>query len=67
MDNTKFNVRALAGRKKISIEELAVNSGIKPAHLKSVSSGRATMTGADLIKLAIYTEVSPFAIDYTKN
>lgn len=44
---------------KISIEELAKRADIDPNHLKSVSSGRTTMTARDLIQLSIVTGVSP--------
>lgn len=59
----KMNVRALAANKKISIEELAALAGIDAGHLKSVSSGRATMTADDILKLSAATKVSPFNID----
>lgn len=58
----QLNLRAIAGNLKISIEELAKRCGIEPSHLKSVSSGRATMTADDLVKLAHYTNMSPFDI-----
>lgn len=59
----KMNTRALAANMKISIEELAAKADIDAGHLKSVSSGRATMTATDLIKLSKATGVSPFNID----
>ena len=62
LSEPKLNVRALAAMSKISIEELARRADIDPDHLKSVSSGRATMTGRDLINLAVFTGVSPFQI-----
>ena len=62
LNEPKINVRALAAMLKISIEELARRSDIDPDHLKSVSSGRATMTGRDLINLSVATGVSPFQI-----
>lgn len=58
MENVKLNIRALAAMLKISIEELAKRADIDPSHLKSVSSGRATMTARDLIQLSIVTGVS---------
>lgn len=58
MENVKLNIRALAAMLKISIEELAKRADIDPNHLKSVSSGRATMTARDLIQLSIVTGVS---------
>lgn len=58
----QLNIRAIAGNLKISIEELACRAGIDPSHLKSVSSGRASMTADDLVKLAKYTNLSPFEI-----
>lgn len=64
MEQIKMNVRALAANRKISIEELARLAGIDPSHLKSVSSGRAVMTGRDLIQLSLATGVSPFNIEY---
>lgn len=62
MDDLKLTVRALAAVMNMSIEQMARECGIKEAHLKSVSSGRATMTAEDLIKLATFTKVSPFNI-----
>lgn len=59
MENVKLNIRALAAMLKISIEELAKRADIDPNHLKSVSSGRTTMTARDLIQLSIVTGVSP--------
>lgn len=59
----KMNVRALAANMKISIEDLAEKADIDAGHLKSVSSGRATMTATDIIKLSRATGVSPFNID----
>lgn len=60
----RWNVRALAANKRISIEKLAEISDIDPAHLKAVSSGRATMTARDLICLAKSTGVSPYLIEF---
>lgn len=64
MENLKLNVRALAAIKKISIEDLAREAGLDPSHLKSVSSGRATMTATDIINLSLVTGVSPFNIEH---
>ena len=63
MENVKLNVRALAAMLKVSIEELAKMADIEPNHLKSVSSGRASMTARDLIQLASVTGVSVHNIE----
>lgn len=63
MENVKLNVRALAAMLKVSIEELAKMADIEPNHLKSVSSGRTTMTARDLIQLASVTGVSVHNIE----
>ncbi len=60
--NVKWTVRVLAAQFQGSIERLAIMADIEPEHLKSVSSGRAAMTGTDLIKLSIATGISPFNI-----
>lgn len=65
MENIKLNVRALAALMKVSIEELAKMADIEPNHLKSVSSGRATMTARDLVQLAKTTGVSVHNIEYS--
>ena len=49
----------LAAYMKESIEDMAEHAGLDGAHLKSVSSGRATMTAEDLQKLARYTGIDP--------
>lgn len=64
MEESKWNVRALAANKKISIEELARQADIDPSHLKSVSSGRAVMTARDLIQLSDVTGIPPQNIEY---
>lgn len=64
MENLKLNIRALAANKKVSIEQLAIEAGLDPSHLKSVSSGRATMTATDIINLSLVTGVSPFNIEH---
>lgn len=57
MEDYKINVRALAANLRITIEELAVQSGINPNHLKQVSAGNVKMTADDLHKLAEFTGV----------
>ena len=64
MEGIKWNIRALAANKKISIEALAELADISVDHLKAVSSGRATMTARDLIHLSNATGVAPHYIDY---
>lgn len=63
MENIRLNVKALAAVMGMSIEQMARECGIKEAHLKSVSSGRATMTAEDLLKLSKFTGVNPFNIE----
>lgn len=57
MEDIILNIRALAAMKEMTIEKLAVECGISPAHLKDVSSGRTRMTIEDLRKLSAYTGV----------
>lgn len=57
MKNITLNVRALAGNKKISIEELADLCGIERSHLKQVSAGNVAMTAFDLKALSKGTGV----------
>lgn len=57
MEDYKINVRALAANLRITIEELATQSGINPNHLKQVSAGNVKMTADDLHKLAKFTGV----------
>lgn len=64
MEDIKLNVRALAAMQKISIEELAKQCDIDPSHLKSVSSGRVTMSAEDLLKLSAKTGIPPQNIEY---
>jgi plasmid maintenance system antidote protein VapI len=52
-----FSVRMLASYMKISIEELARNSGISADHLKNVSAKRTNMTADDIVKLSAYTGI----------
>lgn len=59
MENIKWTIRMLAAYMKESIEDMAEHAGLDGAHLKSVSSGRATMTAEDLQKLARYTGIDP--------
>ena len=57
MEDVKFTVRMLAAHMRMNIEELAELAGISPSHLKSVSSGRAKMTGDDIVKLSKATGI----------
>lgn len=57
MDDVMFTVRMLAAMMKISIEDLAIKCEIEPGHLKSVSSGRATMTAYDMRQLSKVTGI----------
>ena len=57
MEDYKLTVKALAANLNIPIEELAVQSGINPTHLKNVSAGRAKMTADDVLKLSEFTGV----------
>ena len=66
-DAKKWSVGAIARDMNISVEELANRAGIKPTHLRSVSLNRATITGDDLIKIALLTGISPFEIKTTKD
>jgi plasmid maintenance system antidote protein VapI len=63
MNDIKMNIKALAGLKRMSIEELANASEIDVNHLRSVNADRAKMTAEDLIKLSVATGVSPFNIE----
>ena len=62
----KYTVKALAALKRMSINELAEACGIKPVHLQNVSSGRATMLGSDLVRLATFTGVPYYLIETKK-
>lgn len=63
MDEIKWNVRALAANRKQSIEALADDAGIDPAHLRNVSTGRAVMYARELLALSVLTGVPPFNIE----
>lgn len=64
MEELKFTVRMLAAYMKMSIEEMAKGAGLGEAHLKSVSSGRATMTAEDIMKLSLFTGIPAEKIQY---
>lgn len=57
MENIKFTVRMLAAYMRMSIEEMARQCSIEPAHLKQVSAGRVKMTAEDLQKLTAFTGI----------
>lgn len=57
MENIKFTVRMLAAYMRMSIEEMARQCGIDPAHLKQVSAGRVKMTAEDLQRLIAFTGI----------
>lgn len=57
MDEMMMNIKAMAANNNESIASLARRAGIDPEHLYSVSCGRATLTGEDLIRLSEATGV----------
>ena len=61
-----WNIRAIAGAKKVSIEKLAELAGLDADHLKSVSSNRASMTATDLVKLSKVSGIHPYDIQTGK-
>ena len=64
MENVIFSVKMLAALMKASISELAVNAGISPDHLLSVSSGRTKMTADDVVKLSTLTGIPAQNIEH---
>lgn len=62
----KTTVKDLAERMHMTIKELAEKAGIDPGHLKRVSAGRATMTAADLLRLATAAGISVYDIETGK-
>ena len=64
MEDIRFSVRMLAALMKTSIEGLAEKADISASHLKSVSSGRATMTADDIVKLSHTTGIPADRIEH---
>lgn len=64
MDGILFTVKMLAAYKEETVIDLATHSGIDPAHLQQVSTGRLKMSADDLIKLSDYTGIDVRNIRY---
>lgn len=57
MSEIKFTVKMLAAKMNLSVAELEDACEIKRDHLKSVSQGRAKLTGYDVVQLVRVTGV----------
>lgn len=62
-NDVKFSVKMLASYMNMSVEKLAIESGIDPYHLQQVSCGRVRMTGKDLVRLSEFTGISANKIE----
>ncbi len=57
MEELKFDVKAIAALKKMSIRELADATGLKFNHLREISQGRVKMTLKDAKILSKFSGV----------
>ncbi len=55
----KYTIRQLAAICRMTVKELAEKSNIDYYHLQNVAQKKATMTGADMIRLWDTTGIDP--------